>query len=96
VKPSLAALKSGWLVYDGWNTPDGSAPDGYYNVEDYFGEDGEYLGPDKDGIEPRFTMAEPCPYKAEPEQWVAGLQADDDGYVHCGLPAGHEGPHLVH
>lgn len=35
----------------GWTTSDGEAPDGY-NRWDYFDQDGIYLGPDEDGVEP--------------------------------------------
>jgi len=44
---------------------------------------------------PSSTPLERCPYKAEPEQWVAGLHTDDDGLVQCLLEAGHDGPHLM-
>lgn len=35
----------------GWTIGDGSGHEGYH-LGDYFGPDGEYLGPDQHGIEP--------------------------------------------
>jgi hypothetical protein len=40
----------------GWTVGDGSRTDGYH-VEDYFGADGHYLGPDEHGIEPILETA---------------------------------------
>lgn len=55
----------------GWINEDGnpvSVEDGY-NISCYFGEDGEYLGPDDFGIEPRFQDSDPL---------VAGCQIQID------------------
>lgn len=43
----------------GWRTKDGAALSEMpgYNVADYFNPSGMYLGPDDDGIEPRFDDA---------------------------------------
>jgi hypothetical protein len=41
------------------------------------------------------ALAPRCPYKAEPEQWVAGLHAGEDGLVQCLLAEGHEPPHVL-
>lgn len=40
----------------GWSAGDGSGHEGY-NVTDFFGADGAYLGPDEHGIEPIFAAA---------------------------------------
>lgn len=45
--------------------------------------------------EPKTSKVKRCPYKAEPEQWVAVLHADEDGLVQCLLEQGHDGPHLM-
>lgn len=41
------------LSHIGWTKGDGSGHEGYH-VSDYFGDLGEYLGPDEHGIEPVF------------------------------------------
>lgn len=51
------ALDSGKIRYEGWQR-DGERITGLgdnYNVSDYFGRDGEYLGPDEFGVEPIFV-----------------------------------------
>ena len=47
-----ANLKSGAIACTGWNQESLSV-----SVWDYFGKDGEYLGPDDDGLEPKFEDA---------------------------------------
>lgn len=39
------------MILVGWTDGDGSGPEGY-RLEDYFSDNGEYLGPDCHGIEP--------------------------------------------
>ena len=51
------ALDSGKIVHEGWQQ-NGQRITGLgdnYNVSDYFGRDGDYLGPDEFGVEPMFV-----------------------------------------
>ncbi len=41
------------LALIGWTDGNGSGHEGY-NIADYFDHNGEYLGPDQNGIEPEF------------------------------------------